>query len=183
MSHDSDNNVGICTLVGLVKNENAQNLNLPMVQLPEECRPKMNERLSFNLYGGGNKYLRVDVKSNGEIQLMSSSYHAWISLAGITFVTSSTLADINNDTVTSSTLADINNDTVIDKSEFVTFIKGRSRYSDVQIIIPSRTWDALDKDNSGDLNSREFLSAESSFNEGHIYGRAGSYTVLKRRNT
>ena len=81
MSHDSDNNVGICTLVGFVKNKNAQNLNLPMVQLPEECRPKMNERLSFNLNGGGNKYLRVDVKSNGEIQLMSSSYqtidHSW----------------------------------------------------------------------------------------------------------
>ena len=35
VSHDSDNNVGICTLVGLVKNENAQNLTLPMVQLPK----------------------------------------------------------------------------------------------------------------------------------------------------
>ena len=134
----------------------------------------MNERLSFNLNGGA-KYLRVDVKSNGEIQLMSSWYHSWISLAGITFVTSSTLAplsqavtDINEPS--SQAVTDINNDTVIDKAEFVTFIKGRSRYSDVQIIIPSRTWDALDKDNSGDLNSREFLSAESSFNEGHIYG-------------
>ena len=106
----------VFVLLWMVKTK-AQNLNLPMVQLPEECRPKMNERLSFNLMVVGN--ICAWMSSRTAKFNLEQWYHSWISLRDYV------RHEFHFGALVWA-VTDINNDTVIDKAEFVTFIKGRS---------------------------------------------------------
>ena len=73
---------GICVVDGLIKHSG---WNSSLAQLPTNCRP--TKRLVFNLNNHA-KICRVDVFPSGAVTWMSGGKdHAWISLSGISFVT------------------------------------------------------------------------------------------------